>query len=150
MRLNTTAAIAFSVLAAGLLGGCQATQATRMTVMNETASPVLVDVKTTEPEQIIYQDERIDAGAVQGFAVSHEGDGNAAFRLGVRPVGVGANEAQWLEFGADGPYLVRVTGDVNSFKFIVTRDQAPLEVRDLPEPRLHRIGGEPPVNPSHN
>lgn len=148
MRQMMTTTLAAAAVAGGLLGGCSSTDATRMTVMNESASAVLVDIQTVNPDLSVYADERLDTGGVRAFSVSHTDEGQPTIHVGVRPDGFEAGSAQWLEIASAGPHLIRVLGEATALKFIVSRDESGMDVHALPERSLHRIGGEPPVNPS--
>ncbi|MBZ0170791.1 MAG: hypothetical protein K8E66_00275 [Phycisphaerales bacterium] len=148
MRQSMTTTLVGAALAASLLGGCQSVDSTRMTVMNESSSAVLVDIKHVDPVRPVYSDERLDAGAVRAFSVSHPEAGQPTIHVGVRPDGFAIGSAQWLEIASAGPFLIRVFGEATALQFIVSRDETELDVHELPEPRLHRIGAEPPVNPS--
>ena len=149
MRTNSMIALTGAALTAGFLGGCQSVESTRVTVMNESASGVLVDIMTVEPDQVEFSGEQLDAGAVRAFLVEHPDDGTPSIRVGVQPAKLNGVPAKWIGFSSAGPFLVRIQGLPTDLRLMGSSDAPGLEVRDLPEPDLNRRGAEPPVNSSH-
>ncbi|HHN78525.1 MAG TPA: hypothetical protein ENK11_07625 [Phycisphaerales bacterium] len=145
MRTSRPAAIALVV--AGLLGGCQTADMSRVTVMNESESAVLVDIKAAVPaEQPLFTDESLDAGEVRAFPIDAGDVSQVA--VGVRPENPAGIPSKWVQFTFTSPMLVRVRGRATALGLMVQTDTHHLDANVLPEPDLHRMGGEPPVNPS--
>ncbi len=145
MRTRKLAAIA--LIAAGLLGGCQTAEMGHVTVMNESESPVLVDIKAAAPaEQPLFTDESLDVGEVRAFPIDTEDASQVA--VGVRPQTPAGIPSKWVQFTFSTPMLVRVRGRATALGLMVQTDAHHLDANELPEPDLHRLGGEPPVNPS--
>lgn len=145
MRTSTFAVL--GLIAAGLLGGCQTATTSRVTVMNESETAVLVDVLAIdEAEQPLFTGESLATGEVRAFPI--DADDDMQVRVGVRPEAPAGIPSKWIQFTFNSPMLVRVRGRATDLGLMAQTDVPEVDATDLPEPDLHRMGGEPPVNPS--
>lgn len=149
MRTNPiiSAACGLTILAASL-GGCETTHSTRLTLMNESESDVLVGITTAESESMIYDDEAIAAGRVRAFSITHAGASSPLVQVGVRPSEFVNAPPQWVEFTGGGAMLMRIQGRATDLRFIVSPDAPETDIRDLRQPDEGYRRAEPPVNPS--
>lgn len=146
--MNTTLA-RFSALAlcGAAMIGCQTTNGTRVTVMNETPGALLVDVMRAGSEEMLFDGARVDPNGVQQYAAENMGD--AAVQIGIRPIEFEAAPAQWIEFPQGGPYLLRVQGTATDLRFVPSVDGAgDLQASDVKPVYTNRKFNEPPVLPS--
>lgn len=145
--LNNAARIA-GLAALGLLTACQsATPSTRLTVINESSSAVLVDLEVVGSDGGI-QGESIEAAASRAFVLQHPGVSSPRIRAGVRAESLPRSPVQWAEIAGTGPFLVRVQGSASELRILAARDVAELRAQDLRPHDVGRLGAEPPVNPS--
>lgn len=148
INARTATAIAAATLLAGWLGGCAAKTSTRVTVMNESNAALLVDAARADTDTVVVADERLEPGDVRALIVEHADNEDAPVRVGVRPVEFSGIPAQWLDFPAGGPFLLRIRGDATALQFLQSEDRGGTNDRG-PEPRFQRrLGGDPPPNPS--
>jgi len=144
--LRTIASVG-GAAALAVLGGCQSQSSTRVTVMNESSTPLLVDVAMADSESYVYESVPLDMGGSRAFMVEHSG-ADVPVQVGVRPSEFDAAAAQWLEFDAlAGPYLLRVQGSATSLRYVPSKDTTDLDVQDVRPPHEGRLGGEPPIKP---
>lgn len=133
--------------AALLLGGCQTTNSTAVTVMNETPSAVLVDVMRAGSEAMVTDGAMLSAGGVQQFEVGNESD--AAVQIGIRPIEFESAPGRWVEFPVGGPYLIRVQGSATDLRLVPSVDgSGDLKAGDVKPIYTNRKVNEPPVLPS--
>ncbi len=145
--MRTSRLTALALTAAGLLGGCQTADMTRVTVMNESETAVLVDIQAAAPTpRPLFSDETLATGEVRAFPI--DADDLSQVRVGVRPASPAGIPSKWVQFTMYSPMLVRVRGRATDLGLMVQTDAPRVDAKDLPEPDLHRLGGEPPVNPS--
>jgi hypothetical protein len=145
--LNNAARIA-GLAALGLMTACQgATPSTRLTVINESSSAVLVDFEVTG-SGVSIEGESIDAAASRAFVLEHPGISNPRIRAGVRAASLPRSPVQWAELAGVGPFLVRVQGSASELRLVAGRDAADIRAQDLRPHDVGRLGAEPPVNPS--
>jgi hypothetical protein len=146
MNRRLLAPLLASGLAVAPLVGCQTVNQTAVTVMNETASSVLVDVMRAGSEAVVFDAEELGPNASQRFAVDNTG---AAVQVGVRPIEFSAAPAQWIEFPEGGPYLLRVQGSATDLRFVPSLDgTGDLEASGVQPIFTNRRFNEPPVTPS--
>lgn len=130
------------------LGGCQTQHTTRLTVMNESSSGMLVDVAMAGSEDFLFTDQLLDQGVSRAFTVDHGGVDGAQIEVGVRPSEFAEAAGQWLSFDADaGPWLLRIQGVPGNLRFLPTRDVTQIKPTDIGPARDNRLGAQPPVNP---
>ena len=145
--MRTSRLTALALVAAGLLGGCQTADTTRITVMNESETAVLVDIRAMNPDpQPLFSDETLATGEVRAFPI--DADDISQVRVGAHPAAPAGVPSKWVRFTLDAPMLVRVRGTATDLALTVQADVPRVDAGDLPEPDLRRMGGEPPVNPS--
>lgn len=148
-RLSGSVIGAVGLLAlGGALGGCQTQTSTRVTVMNESSTGLLVDVAMAGSDDYLYADAPLAQGAVRAFTYESSGADGAQVEVGIRPDEFAEAANQWLPFNAHGgPWLLRVQGVPGNLRFLPTRDVARVKPGDIGPAHDNRLGAEPPVNP---
>lgn len=137
----------FAAAAGSVLIGCQTSNDTRVTVMNESTGVLLVDVMRAGSEAMVSEDARLEASGIQEFIVPNMDD--AAVQIGVRAIEFESAPAQWVEFPAGGPYLLRVQGSATALRFLPSKDGVEgLKASDIDPIYTNRRANEPPVLPS--
>ena len=128
------------------LVGCQSTNQTRVTVLNETSSPVLVDILHKDAAEMVIDSDQLCANASRGFTIANEG---VDLQVGIRPIEFQNAPARWAQFPEGGPYLVRVQGSATDLVLVATLDGADdLGASGVKPVYTNRRMNEPPVTPS--
>jgi hypothetical protein len=147
MITTRTRLASLTVLAGASLLGCQTANDTRVTVMNETDGPVLVNVMRASADAMLVEDTEVRPSGVELFAVPNEAE--LAVQVGIRPLEFRGAPAQWIEFPQGGPYLLRVQGSATDLRFVPSLDGAgDLEAGEIQPVYTNRRFNEPPVTPS--
>jgi hypothetical protein len=132
------------VLAGLLLGGCAAQDISRVSITNESRSPIFFaawvadgDIPGTEA------DIRLEARSSGGIAIEHPGERNVAVAIRVRADTPGAQPTT-VRLEPPGPFLLRVGGDAERLTLQREEDVGADDNRVTPDPHQRGINDDIP------